>query len=219
MLLVKRYSLQGWKMEKQTTRLEALSDGIFGVAITLLALEIGITEYEGANNFNLWHKILERWPEYFSYFNSFATVLLIWMGHNKIFKQLRAANHWIYLMNGLVLLFVVLFPYPTKTVGTFIGTGAENTAVAFYAAFTGSITLSMLLLNVCILQNKRLLLNPDKSIPWIKGMIKEQVVGIISYGMITVLAFYFSKIAIILTFFMWVFWASIIQDSDDECEE
>ncbi len=203
-------------MEKQTTRLEAFSDGIFGVAITLLAIEIGIKEYAGANNFNLWEKIIERWPEYFSYFNSFATVLLIWMGHNKIFKQLRSANHWIILLNGLVLLLVVLFPYPTKTVGAFIGTNAENTAVAFYAAFTGSITVSMLLLNLCILQNKKLLLNQEKSVPWINGMIKGQVIGIASYLAITILAFYYSKVAIVMTFFMWVFWAIATKDKDDD---
>jgi len=203
-------------MEKQTTRLEALSDGIFGVAITLLAIEIGIKEYDGANNFNLWEKIIERWPEYFSYFNSFATVLLVWMGHNKIFKQLRSANQGIILLNGLVLLVVVLFPYPTKTVGTFIGTNAENTAVAFYAAFTGSITVSMLLLNLYILRNERLLITPEKSIPWIKRMIKGQIIGIVSYGIITILAFYFSRIAIVLTFFMWVFWAIATKDEDEE---
>ena len=206
-------------MEKQTSRLEAFSDGIFGVAITLLAIEIGIKEYDGANNANLWQKILERWPEYFSYFNSFATVLLIWMGHNKIFKKLRAANHWIILLNGLVLLLVVLFPYPTKTVGTFIGTDAENTAVAFYAGFTGSITLTMLILNICILKNKNLLLNPAKSIPWFKGMVKGQIVGIVSYGLITIIAFYFSKIAILLTFFMWIFWAIATKDNDDDFDD
>ena len=203
-------------MEKQSARLEALSDGIFGVAITLLAIEIGIKGYDGANNVNLWEKILERWPEYFSYFNSFATVLLIWMGHNKIFKQLRSANHWIILINGLVLLLVVLFPYPTKTVGTFIGTNAENTAVAFYAAFTGSISVSMLILNLYVLKNRRLLLDQEKSVPWIKGMIKGQVIGIASYTIITGLAFYFSKIAIVLTFLMWVFWAIAMKDKNDE---
>ncbi|MEO7485474.1 MAG: TMEM175 family protein [Ferruginibacter sp.] len=206
-------------MEKQTGRLEAFSDGIFGVAITLLAIEIGIKEYDGANNANLWEKILERWPEYFSYFNSFATVLLIWMGHNKIFRQLRAANHTIILMNGLVLLLVVLFPYPTKTVGTFIGTPAENTAVAFYAAFTGSITLTMLLLNLCIMQNKKLFLNPGKSIPWLKGMIKGQVIGVFAYGVTTMIAFYFSKVALLLTFLMWVFWAVATRDKDDEFDD
>jgi len=203
-------------MEKQTTRLEALSDGIFGVAITLLAIEIGIKEYDGANNINLWEKILERWPEYFSYFNSFATVLLVWMGHNKIFKQLRSANQGIILLNGLVLMVVVLFPYPTKTVGTFIGTNAENTAVAFYAAFTGSITVSMLLLNLYILRNERLLITPEKSIPWIRRMIKGQIVGIVSYGIITVLAFYYSRVAIVLTFCMWVFWAIATKDEVED---
>jgi uncharacterized membrane protein len=203
-------------MEKQTSRLEAFSDGIFAVAITLLALEIGIKEYEGASNSNLWQKILESWPEYFSFFNSFATVLLIWMGHNKIFKHLRAANHWVILLNGLVLLFVALFPFPTKTVGNFIGTDAENTAVAFYAGFTGCITITMLMLNIYILKNKKLLLTPNKSIPWLKGMIKGQVIGIISYCIITIIAFYFSKIALFMTFLMWVFWAIATKDKEDD---
>ena len=203
-------------MEKQTTRLEAFSDGIFGVAITLLAIEIGIKEYQGADNANLWDKILEHWPEYFSYFNSFATVLLIWMGHHKIFKQLKAANHWIILSNGLVLLFVVLFPFPTKTVGTFIGTNAEQTAVAFYTGFTGMITVTMLILNQCILSNKKLLQNPKKSIPWIRGMMKGQVIGILCYGLTTLIAFYFSRLALTLTFCMWVFWAISTKDSDED---
>jgi len=203
-------------MERQTSRIEAFSDGIFGVAITLLAIEIGIKEYEGANNSNLWQKILERWPEYFSYFNSFATVLLIWMGHNKIFKQLKAANHWILLTNGLLLLIVVLFPYPTKTVGTFIGTPAENTAVAFYTGFTGTITISMLILNTVIWYHKKLLVNQEKGIAFLTDMMRGQVVGILSYGLITICAFYYSRLALVLTFIMWVFWAFAIRDNEDE---
>jgi len=206
-------------MEKQTSRIEAFSDGIFGVAITLLAIEIGIKEYEGANNSNLWQKILERWPEYFSYFNSFATVLLIWMGHNKIFKQLKAANHWILLTNGLLLLIVVLFPYPTKTVGTFIGTPAENTAVAFYTGFTGTITISMLILNTVIWYHKKLLVNQEKGIAFLTDMMRGQVVGILSYGLITICAFYYSRLALVLTFIMWVFWAFATRDNEDDLIE
>jgi uncharacterized membrane protein len=206
-------------MERQTSRIEAFSDGIFGVAITLLAIEIGIKEYEGANNSNLWQKILERWPEYFSYFNSFATVLLIWMGHNKIFKQLKAANHWIILANGLVLLIVVLFPYPTKTVGTFIGTAAENTAVAFYTGFTGTITISMLILNTVIWYHKKLLVNQEKGIAFLTDMMRGQVVGILSYGLITICAFYYSRLALVLTFIMWVFWAFATRDNEDDLIE
>lgn len=61
-------------MEKFTARLEAFSDGIFGVAITLLGIEIGIAAYSNPTNANLWQKIVEKTPEYFAYFNSFATV-------------------------------------------------------------------------------------------------------------------------------------------------
>ena len=203
-------------MEKKTARVEAFSDGIFGVAITLLAIEIGISEYEGANNLNLWQKIIGNWVEYFTYFNSFATVLLIWMGHHQIFNRIWKANHSIILLNGLVLLFVVLFPYPTKTVGSFIGTDARNTAVAFYAGFTGLIVVCMLFLNLAIINNQKIIINPEINLPWFKNMIKGQILAIIVYIIATIIAFYSSTIALILTFMMWAFWAIITKDTNDE---
>lgn len=203
-------------MEKNTGRIEAFSDGIFGVAITLLAIEIGISEYQDATNLNLWEKIVEKWPEYFAYFNSFATVLLIWMGHHKIFGKIWKANHWIILLNGLVLLFVVLFPYPTKTVGNFIGTPAQNTAIAFYAGFTGLIVLTMYLMNLGILNNKKFIINPEKNIAFFKEQSKRQLFGILIYSVATVLAFYVPNIALALTFLMWVFWAIVTKDDNDE---
>ena len=203
-------------MEKQTARFEAFSDGIFGVAITLLAIEIGIQEYEGANNLNLWHKILEKGPEYFTFFNSFATILLIWMGHNKIINQIKKVNHWLILLNGLLLLFVVLFPFPTRMVGNFIGTDAQNTAVSFYVGFTGMISLCMLLLNVCIINNKNLMISPEKSMPWFKNMMRGQVFGIIIYAIAAIIAFYYPAIALLISFAMWVFWAIVSKDNDEE---
>lgn len=203
-------------MEKKTARLEAFSDGIFGVAITLLAIEIGISEYQNPTNLNLWEKIVEKWPEYFAYFNSFATVLLIWMGHHKIFEKIWKANHWIILLNGLVLLFVVLFPYPTRTVGNFIGTSAQNTAISFYAGFTGLIVLTMFLLNLGILSNKKFIINPEKNLAWFRNQTKQQLIAISVYAIATILAFYAPTIALILTFLMWVFWAFVTKDDNDE---
>ena len=205
-------------MERKTARLEAFSDGIFSVAITLLAIEIGISEYGGATNLNLWHKILEKWPAYFTYFNSFATVLLIWIGHHKIINQIRAASQWVLLLNGMVLLFVVLFPFPTKTVGAFIGTNAVNTAVAFYAGYTGIIVLSMLLLNVGIVSNPKLLVS-ERSLPWLRKMIKGQLIGVMVYGIATLIAFYSPTVALLMTFAMWVFWAIVTFDTDKDLLE
>jgi uncharacterized membrane protein len=206
-------------MEKQTARLEAFSDGIFGVAITLLAIEIGIEEYDGATNVNLWQKIIEKWPEYFAYFNSFATVLLIWIGHHKILSKIWKANQSIILLNGLVLLFVVLFPFPTRTVGVFIGTNAVNTAVSFYSGFTGFIVLSMSLLNWAIISNRKLIINPDKNLPWLKNLLKGQIIGLVFYTAATIVAFYSPFIALAITFGMWVFWAIATRDSTSDFED
>ena len=203
-------------MEKQTARLEAFSDGIFGVAITLLAIEIGIKEYEGATNLNLWHKITENWPQYFTYFNSFATVLLIWMGHHKIFNKIWRSNHWVILLNGLLLLLVVLFPFPTKTVGEFIGTNAVNTAVSFYAGFTGLIVVSVFLLTLYIVKNKKIMINPDKNLPWFQSLIKGQIIAMFAYAFAAIIAFYSAFIGLAITFFMWVFWAIVTKDNEEE---
>jgi uncharacterized membrane protein len=202
-------------MEKETARVEAFSDGIFSVAITLLAIEIGIKEYAGATNANLWQKITGNWAEYFTYFNSFATVLLMWMGHHKIFNKIWKANHWIILLNGLLLLFVV-FPFPTKTVGEFIGTEAVNTAVAFYSGFTGLIVLCMLFLNLGIINNQKLIINPNKNLLWFKNQVKQQVSALVLYAIATIVAFYSATIALSLTFMMWVFWAFVTKDTDEE---
>jgi uncharacterized membrane protein len=200
-------------MEKVTTRIEAFSDGIFGVAITLLAIEIGIPKYQYVTNESLWLKIVENWPEYFTYFNSFATVLLIWIGHHKIFNKIYKLSHHGILLNGFVLLFVVLFPYPTKIVGSFINTTAINTAVSFYTGFTGIIVLSMLLLNLGIINNQRFIIDPKTNITWFKKQMKQQVFAIAIYFIASVLAFYLPYFSLMLTFFMWVYWAIVTKDT------
>jgi uncharacterized membrane protein len=202
-------------MEKETGRLEAFSDGVFSVAITLLAVEIGIREYPGATNASLWRDIVERWPGYFSYFNSFAVVLLVWMGHHKILKPVRVANAAVIFLNGLVLLLVALFPYPTMTVGRFIGTGAENTAVAFYAGFTGLINLTMLFLTLYLWRNTWMLADDRKGLAVLARFLRWEVIGVAAYAVLTVVALYASKVALVGTFAMWVFWAMLVQAGDE----
>jgi uncharacterized membrane protein len=203
-------------MEKETARLEAFSDGVFGVAITLLALEIGIKEYEAPTNLSLWHNILQRWPEYFTYFNSFAVVLLIWMGHHTIVKQVRVTNTPAIFLNGLVLLLVALFPFPTRTVGRFFGTEAETTAVALYTGFTGLINLSILLLTLYLRRNTWLLLDERNGLAVLSGLIRWEIVGVTAYAVLATLAFWSSKLAFVGTFFMWFFWSLVVAAADEK---
>lgn len=202
-------------MEKQTGRLEAFSDGIFGVAITLLALDIGVKEYDGMTNLGLWHELLRHWPEYFTYFNSFAVVLLIWLGHHRILKPVRVADTTAMFLNGLVLLLVALFPFPTKTVGRFIGTNAVGTAAAFYAGFTCLINFALMLLTVYVRRHKKLLVDETRSVATLSTLLRHEGVGVASYAALAAVALPFPKVALAGTFVMWVFWAVVVARAEE----
>ena len=119
------------QLQRETSRIEAFSDGIFCVAITLLAIEIGIDAKAAATNQDLLHALLSRWPICLSYFISFINVLLAWMGHHGLFKYLRNTNNAVMMANGFLLMLIALVPFPAKTLGLFFQTGAFKAAVIF----------------------------------------------------------------------------------------
>ena len=203
-------------MNKTTNRLEILSDGIFAVSITLLAGEIRISEYAGATDLSLGQKIVANWPQYFACFTSFTGVLLVWLGHHRVIGQLGRANQRLILLNGIGLFFVVLFPYPSRTVGLFIGTGAQGAAVAFYAAYSGLLTLSMAGLTTYILHNPHLLVSASASVPWLKKLLRQQVAGFLLYESVAVLALYYPVSALVVLFLLGALWLFITSDGKEE---
>ena len=119
--------------ENNTGRVEALSDGVFGVAITLLAIELKSPELDLISNKNLFHALLVNWPQYLTILNSFASVLLMWISHHGMFKLIRTASTTFMAANGLLLLFVTLTIFSTKTLSSYLLTDAAKTAAGFYA--------------------------------------------------------------------------------------
>ncbi|MCX7196072.1 MAG: TMEM175 family protein, partial [Proteobacteria bacterium] len=122
--------------EKETSRIEAFSDGVFAIALTLLAIDLKAPVLETINNASLMAAIAAQWTEYFAFFNSFVVVLLMWISHNGIFKIVRKTNTQFMLANGLVLFFVAAVSYPTSVLAKFILTDAAPAAAAFYAAYS-----------------------------------------------------------------------------------
>src|SRR5215813_6134971 len=99
-------------------RLEAFSDGVFAIAITLLVLELGVGEDAGDH---LLTSLLHQWPAYLAYFTSFLTIGVIWLQHSAITGSLRAADVTLYRLNLLVLLLASFLPFPTKLLAEFLG--------------------------------------------------------------------------------------------------
>jgi uncharacterized membrane protein len=120
--------------ERGTERIEAFSDGVFAIAITLLVLEIKVPHLQ--NGSNLFSSLLDLWPAYFGYVLSFVMIGIYWANHHYIFKLFRKTNHGLNLLNLLFLLFIAFLPLPTEVLGDYLlDPTNQTTAVTVYALF------------------------------------------------------------------------------------
>ena len=99
-----------------TNRLEAFSDGVLAVAITLLVLDIRVPD-PGSGGHSLAHNLLHAWPNYAAYVTSFITIGIIWVNHHAMIGRLREADHTILVLNLFLLLSIGLLPFATVADG------------------------------------------------------------------------------------------------------
>lgn len=101
--------------EKETGRIEAFSDGVFAIAVTLLILGIALPKYTPTNNRHntLLPALVDQWPSFLAYFLSFVTILIMWVNHHNVFKIIRRTDQTFLIINGLLLMLVTFVNYPT----------------------------------------------------------------------------------------------------------
>ncbi len=119
--------------EAGTARLETFSDGVFAIAITILALELRLPHVEGETPHGLATAILHEWPSYFAFVLSFATILIMWINHHARMALLRRTDGLLMFGNGVVLMMIAALSYPTALVGDYLTGPAGRTAVFTYA--------------------------------------------------------------------------------------
>lgn len=194
-------------MEKETARIEAFSDAVFAIALTLLVLELHVPEYqEGITASSLWEKLLAQWPIYWSFSISFFTIFIIWVNHHKVFKQIYKRNTGVMFANGLILFLVSLVSFPSALLARFYPTDAKQLSVSIY---TGLFVLVNLAFNLLWQQASRdkNLLRPGISESAIIGIRNNYLYGFPSYLAAFVLSFYFPDAALLICILLWIFWA------------
>jgi uncharacterized membrane protein len=110
-----------------TSRLEAFSNGVFAIAITLLVLEIPVPHVEGGG---LADALLDQWPSYAAYVVSFATIGIIWINHHAVFGYVRRADRGLLFLNLHLLLWVTLIPWPTSLLAEYMLAGGQDERAA-----------------------------------------------------------------------------------------
>jgi TMEM175 potassium channel family protein len=122
------------QQEKETARVEAFSDGVFAIAITLLVLELKIPHSDAPLAGQLWN----QWPSYAAFLTSFATIGIMWLNHHRLFSLVRGVDHSLLVLNGLLLLGVTVTPFPTALVADQFGhPGAKLAAAVYSGVFVG----------------------------------------------------------------------------------
>src|ERR1044071_3471000 len=99
--------------EHETGRIEAFSDGVFAIAITLLVLDLKVP-MERHGDRELLTALAQQWPTYLAYVTSFSTILIMWINHHRVFSLIGRADDRLLFYNGLLLLGVSIVPFPTS---------------------------------------------------------------------------------------------------------
>jgi uncharacterized membrane protein len=170
-----------------TNRLEAFSDGVFAIAITLLVLDIHVPE---PGSGSLGHELLAQWPSYAAYVISFITIGIIWINHHAAFSRLRAVDQSILIWNLLLLMSVGVLPFTTSLMATYLKeSSGEGLAAAVYG---GSF---LLMGGVFVMANRQILfrrprllkepIDPEAA----RTILRYAALGQIPYAVAVVLAF------------------------------
>ena len=121
------------RLLRETSRVEAFSDGVFAIAITLLVLTLAVPTYQEASSApELRRALLDQWPTYVAFVMSFLSILVMWASHHNIFSLIRRVDHVFLLLNGLVLMGVTLIPFPTQLLASHLGHPGEEVAAEVY---------------------------------------------------------------------------------------
>jgi len=170
-----------------TNRLEAFSDGVLAVAITLLVLNIAVPP--AGRHGDLARELGRNWPQYAAYVTSFITIGIIWINHHAMIGRLREADHVILALNLPLLLSVGVLPFATNLMATYLRQGyGQHLAAAIYSGSFLIMSILFSVMNRHILFAKSHLLAPDLPLARRRTIFRRGIVGLVPYALATALA-------------------------------
>jgi uncharacterized membrane protein len=195
--------------EKDTNRLEAFSDGVFAVAITLLVLNIKIPELDAAGKLldgELWPELAKQWPMLVAYVTSFATIGIMWLNHHRVFSHVKRTSTSLLLFNLLLLLIIVFIPVPTALLAEQLPFPDQHAAAVIYSGTNILMAIAFnLIWNHASRRGRLLDKNVDmRSVDAISG---QYMYGPLLYIVSFVLAWISAPVSIAFNFLLALFFA------------
>jgi uncharacterized membrane protein len=174
----------------ETARLEAFSDGVFAVAITLLVLGLHVSARSG----QLTAGLAKEWPHFATYIVSFLTIGIIWMNHHAQFERTVRADRPLMVLNLVLLMFVTLIPFPTSLLASHFTNGADQrVATIFYAATLLAMSLAFF---ATFLWSAHARLFGDWVDPHLGRLLRRNAAGMLVYVVAIGLAFVSASVSL-----------------------
>jgi uncharacterized membrane protein len=191
---------------KETGRVEAFSDGVFAIAITLLVLELKVPHLEDGGGGRLAAALVREWPSYLGFVTSFATILIMWVNHHRMFSFIRRSDAQFLYANGLLLFVVTLVPFPTAILAEYVEKpGATTAGVAYGGTFVLGAIAYNVLWRSAIGRGGRLLragISPEH----LDEITRSYRWGIPMYALATAAAFVSVYLTIAICLGLWILW-------------
>jgi uncharacterized membrane protein len=139
-------------------RLEAFSDGVFAIAITLLVLDLGVPARNQVTKGGLGAALAHQWPSYFAYLVSFLVIGIIWVNHHTMFSKVDLVDRPVLFANLALLLVVSALPFPTRLLAEYLTAGSDaHIAAAIYSTTMLAMGCAYSLLWIVVTRDARLL--------------------------------------------------------------
>jgi uncharacterized membrane protein len=198
--------------ERECGRLEAFSDGVFAIAMTLLAFNLKIPDTHGGGMRELAHQLALQWPSYLAFVTSFFTVLIIWVNHHAMFRLIHRVNTRLLFANGILLMMTTTVPFTSQLVAEYLRTPAGKTACAVYG---GMYVLMSMAYNLTWRNaiRGRMLVSRRTSEEVIGRITHTYRYGTPAYLLATAGAFVNVYITMGICTAMWIYWVYTIRDA------
>lgn len=174
----------------ETARVEAFSDGVFAIAITLLVLGIKVPRPDlTGHGSTLLPGLLRLWPSYLGYLISFVTIGVIWVNHHSMFVLIRRTDRYFLLLSVFFLMCIAFLPFPTAVLAEYLPEPkGRRIAVATYSA---SLVLISLAFNAIWWYAARWgrLLDEKADLEAVRTISKRYLIGPVAYAVSFALAF------------------------------
>ncbi len=107
-------------VEIGTQRLETLTDGVFAIVMTLLALELSLPIISQRSlDIQLIPRLIELWPKFYSYILSFLLTGMLWNGNRVEYRYIKRSDGMLVMLTVIYLMFLTLLPFTTSVVGAY----------------------------------------------------------------------------------------------------